>query len=77
MICDYCGEPILPGERADNIGSDFHVECMFRGVSGSVAHIRKECSCYGGTSDGDAPGLTKRQGARAAFEAWRDGGFAA
>jgi len=42
-----------------------------------VSHLRKECSCYGGEGDGDAPGLTLRQGAKAAWAEYNGGGFAA
>ncbi len=71
MTCDYCKEEILPGERADNHGSDFHRECLFRLVGGSWGHILKECSCYGGTMD-DPPGMSKRQGAVMALALYRD-----
>ncbi len=69
MDCDYCHEEILPGERADNKGGDFHLECIFRAVGGSVGHISKQCSCYGGTA-GDPEGMTVRQAAKAAFDLW-------
>ena len=70
MICQYCDEEILPGERADVIGSDFHRECLFRTGAGSVGHIRKRCSCYGGTEE-DPPGMTKREAAKAALAEWK------
>lgn len=69
MICAHCEEMIGPGERADNEGSDFHRECMFRGVAGSVAHQMKECSCYRpGSTQGDPPFLTRRQAAKLAWD---------
>jgi hypothetical protein len=47
-----------------------HVECVYRAVAGSVAHIEQRCSCYvPGSTEGDPPGLTKRQAAKAALEA--------
>ncbi len=68
MICVYCNEEILPGERADNKGSDFHPECLFRAVAGSVAHLQRRCSCFvPGSREGDPPGLTRRQAAAAAL----------
>ncbi len=71
MICAYCHEEILPGERADNHGSDFHKECSFRSIAGSVGHLRKRCSCYGG-NEGDPPGMTPREAAKAAAQLWLD-----
>ena len=73
MKCEYCQEEILPGELSHCTGSDLHQECLFRMVSGSVRHIRRECSCFGGDqdTDGDEPGLTLRQGAAASLSEWR------
>lgn len=65
--CEHCDEAMLPDEQSA-IGP-FHRECAFRLVAGSVGHIVKRCSCYGGT-DGDPPGLSKRDAARAALNAW-------
>src|SRR5262245_1306654 len=65
MNCIHCGEDIRPGERADTIGNDFHVECLFR-IGGSLGHQMRLCACYGGTWD-DPPGLTKREAARAVY----------
>jgi hypothetical protein len=47
------------------LGEVFHYECLMRGVIGSVGHLRRACSCYGGT-DEDPPGMTYRQAAIAA-----------
>lgn len=69
--CAWCQEPILPGERADNQGGDFHQECLFRAGAGSVGHILHRCSCHGGNQE-DPPGLTKREAARAAREVCRE-----
>lgn len=66
MNCDYCGEKILPGERALTEGSNFHHECLFRAGAGSLGHLQKRCSCHGGTEE-DPPGLTRRQAAAAAL----------
>lgn len=68
MICDHCGEPILPGEKLGPVqNGTIHFECFFRSVAGSVGHQKHECSCYHrvDTSEG---GLTKRQAAKAALE---------
>lgn len=39
MTCVGCREPITEDQtRAPVIGSDFHVECMFREVMGGIGH---------------------------------------
>lgn len=38
-----------------------------REVMGSIGHLTKTCSCYGGTSN-DPPGMTRRQSALAVWE---------
>ncbi len=71
MICDYCLEEVLPGEvtEARLNGKPVHHECAFRAVAGSAAHILGDCSCCGGTRH-DPPGLTRRQAAKLALEAY-------
>ncbi len=70
--CEYCGEPIKPDDLADCVGANLHHECLFRNVGGSVAHVEKRCSCFvPGSNEGDPPGMTKRQAARAALERQR------
>jgi hypothetical protein len=71
MACEWCGEPVLAGER-NHVGfKDMHVECGFRAVIGSVAHVLRRCSCYMSDSTlSDPPGLTKREAARAAHTLW-------
>lgn len=44
-----------------------HRECYIRRGVGSVGHLRRQCTCYGGVED-DPPGMTKREAARAAAE---------
>lgn len=76
--CPWCGEPVLGvDDRASIIDGMTgrrrwqHRECALRSVSGSVAHINQECSCYlGSEGHGDPPGMTRRQAARAAWFAW-------
>jgi hypothetical protein len=73
--CPYCSEPIQPGDptRELRYGSRImpvHAECLFRQAAGSLGHLRKRCSCYGG-NEGDPPGMTTRQAARAAFVYWQ------
>lgn len=75
-ICSWCGEEIGYddiGFVMDEITEDeardsfWHQECLIRNIIGSVAHQRKECSCYGGTEE-DPPSMTKREAARAALK---------
>jgi hypothetical protein len=70
-ICAYCGEPIGDIIRRVATPQPMHRECLFRGVAGSVAHIERRCGCYvPGSIEGDPPGMTLRQGAIAAFQAF-------
>lgn len=69
MICEHCREPIEPGERAPGFPSNyFHFECGFRLFAGSVAHIKRQCCCFGGPDwHLDPPGMTTREAAWAAL----------
>ena len=68
MTCPYCDEGIGEGDPVtDGATQTFHRECLIRAVAGSAAHQLQECSCFGGTRE-DAPGLTLRQGAIAAYQ---------
>ena len=77
--CAYCEEAIEMGDRGvtvphiDERGvveKPYHFECHMRLVIGSVGHLRRRCSCNGG-DEGDPPGMTLRQAARAAFHLWQ------
>jgi len=49
----------------------YHQECMLRTVLGSLAHVERRCTCYGGTKNDEAHGaLTKRQEARLVVAIW-------
>jgi hypothetical protein len=68
--CPQCGEPILPGglTQATNGGAlVYHRECLIRSIVGSVGHLLRRCPCFGGV-EGDPPGMTDRQAARAACD---------
>jgi len=73
-ICLWCEEPIAVGDSGylipyiDASGTTeraHHWECHIRSISGSVGHQRGTCSCHGGT-EGDPPGVSKREAAKAA-----------
>jgi len=50
----------------------YHDECWLRQLLGSVAHIERACSCFGGSADeGDPPQMTRREAAQAAVIAFR------
>jgi hypothetical protein len=70
-VCAWCGEPVEPNERADNVNALFHADCLIRAVVGSVGHQRGECSCHGGEGNGEPEGVTLREGARLAAAEWR------
>jgi hypothetical protein len=72
--CLYCSESIQEGENGPIFlnGLASHKECSLRSVVGSAAHIEKRCSCFvPGSTENDAEGLTRRQGAQAAWDAWQ------
>lgn len=80
QICLSCGEAVElddsgvmtcytevapTGEWVTSIRPQ-HAECLVRGMLGSLAHLERRCSCYGGT-DHDTPGLSVREEARLVF----------
>lgn len=70
-FCEYCGEPITPGEHLPFERSRFHGECIFRLMSGSLAHQERRCGCFiRGATETDPPGMTKREAAKAALAAF-------
>lgn len=79
--CLHCGEGVLPTDAQETVrlirptGYEYrhvHAACAARQVIGSVAHIERRCACYvPGADEGDAPGLTRRQAAEAALEAFQ------
>lgn len=74
-VCEWCDEPI---ERDEPInpstmnGKNTHLECSFRAIVGGANHIRGLCSCCGGTESPDPEGLTRREAAKASWEAYRE-----
>lgn len=70
MNCVYCEEVIAPDDVPGlHSMSIMHYECSIRAIAGSVAHQRRQCSCFGGIGH-DNPMLTTRQNARRACEEW-------
>lgn len=71
MICPYCDEAILPGDIADFWNPEAHHECSARAILGSVAHIERRCGCFiPGAEETDPPGMTRREAAKAAWQAY-------
>lgn len=78
-VCHRCKETIPAGtlfEYTPCVGCEgvteaaYHYECFARGIIGSVGHLKKQCTCYGGTMD-DPPEMTKREAAQAALDLLR------
>lgn len=67
--CLFCDEPIIGTDRRYQYenGPWAHWDCHIRSIMGSVGHLQGKCSCYGG-AEGDPPGMTRREAARAARE---------
>ncbi|HEX4138337.1 MAG TPA: hypothetical protein VHY84_27250 [Bryobacteraceae bacterium] len=70
--CQYCEEPVSPGEVFPDFPSlqDVHCECAIRMFLGSAAHQLRECACFGGMR-GDPPGMTRRQAAILAYDTYQ------
>lgn len=66
----YLGESLVLGEPPPGVPF-FHWECQARMVIGSVGHLLRLCSCYGGTVD-DPDFLTRRQSAKLAVAVNRE-----
>lgn len=75
--CAWCEEPFtasdagfaLPfaGKSCDQSLLYYHEVCQMRQVVGSVAHQRRQCSCYvPGSTCLDPAGMTRRESAEAA-----------
>ena len=71
-ICVWCDEPVEPRDQHPGWAAQpMHFACGFRAVGGSAAHILQRCACYvPGSTEGDPPGMTKRQAAAFALETY-------
>lgn len=77
--CLWCGEEIVDGDQGIMMSymdtevtlQPMHKNCMIRQTVGSVARIERHCSCFvPGSEEEDPPGMTRREAADAAVEAW-------
>ncbi len=72
--CAWCAEPIAEDDSGLimlYVGGDrvrlrpLHAECQARSVLGSIAHVQRRCTCFGGPEDdGDPPHLSRREAAK-------------
>lgn len=71
--CFYCDEAVLATDLSETVGGrTVHVECAARAVIGSLAHLMRRCTCYGGTaSDADEPTISRREAAKRAYDYMR------
>lgn len=69
-LCTWCGETVELRDQHPSFHCEpMHRACGFRAIGGSVAHLEGRCSCYvPGSTEGDPPGMTRRQAAMAAIE---------
>lgn len=71
-VCYWCKEPVLPHEARAPIPHQIaHWECGLRAVVGGLNHLNGQCSCCGGTLPPDPEGVSRREAARMAAQAWR------
>lgn len=80
--CLYCDEPIAEGDRGmvmpavktkdrqtyETTLEAAHAECFIRMTVGSLRHLNRTCTCYGG-DDSRPDGMSPREEAREVFEA--------
>jgi hypothetical protein len=80
IACAHCGEAIAEGDSGVIISGPIrairprHYECFFRPIAGGVNHQLGRCFCCGGDQPPDPDGMTRREAAKAALEAWEQRG---
>lgn len=73
IACMFCGEPVLATDKVSPAvvrGQHVHWECGLRRVVGGLNHLNGQCTCCGGTLPPDPEGVTRREAARMAAQAW-------
>lgn len=71
--CIHCDEEIAPDEPLAPLLNNCqfaHWACGVRMVVGGLNHINGTCSCCGGDLPPDPEGVTKREAAMMAAQAW-------
>lgn len=80
MSCRRCGEGFVEGDSGVYVEGPLrwenpaHYECFLRGIVGGLNHQLGRCHCCGGDQPPDPEGMTRRQAAIAAVEAWEKRG---
>ena len=78
-LCVWCDEAVTAqdsGVMIDCIGESCvrrraqHYECHLRQVIGGVNHLRKLCTCCGGSLPPDPSGMSRRNAAQLAVDEW-------
>ena len=76
--CLWCEEHFRRGDSISDVpvhtaaGLRYqHVECAVRSVVGGLNHLNGLCCCCGGAMPPDPEGITRREAARMAYQAWR------
>jgi hypothetical protein len=70
-LCVWCCEPIGNGDLlAPYENVNMHYFCGLRSIIGGLNHLNGTCSCFGGDEPSDPPGLSTRQAAAVAAQAW-------
>lgn len=76
LTCRHCGEAIGADDSGVILGGPLrwvsarHYECFFRGIVGGLNHQLGACTCCGGDQPPDPEGMTRREAALRAVEAW-------
>jgi hypothetical protein len=78
-VCVWC-EELIDDDDSGIIyanGPVSHRDCFIRQAVGGLNHVEGRCTCQGGSEPPDPPGISRREAARLAVEAFRrkhDGG---
>jgi hypothetical protein len=70
--CMWCDEAIAETDngviiphlgKENTTAQPWHIECFTRSLVGGVNHLRRQCTCFGGSLTADPPGLSRREAA--------------